>query len=469
MNNLEKLYNEKWRPRFHYSTKNSWLNDPNGLVYFNGTYHLYYQTVPGSCENTGDLHWGHAVSSDLVHWKECPPALYPDSLGTMWSGTGVVDKTNSSGFFNDTKQGIVVAYSTDNQNIGIAYSDDGYKFTKISETTPVIAHPDGVKDFRDPHIFWYPEDNKWKMVIAGGYLRIYESTDLVHWSPCGNAQEEYNTECPNLLRMKVQNSNEEKWVLSLGGRDYMVGSYDGKKFSHETEKIIMNEGADTYAGITFSNMPDNRCVMISWFNRWWYAKNTPDGIWNGCLTLPIEMKLIKTKDSYRLIQTPVKEVENLRDKIIFSECEKVYKAGTNPLKDVFADTYEMLVTIDINKTPSFKLGLHIGDGDNSFIHFSKETMVFTFDRSECKEGSSELKNKFNPREFVVSKEAVCDGKLSLRIFVDRSNVEMFISSGYYYFTSRIQPSINSNGMYLISDNELGIDELKIYTLKSIWD
>ena len=467
-NGGEKLYREKWRPRFHFSAAKSWLNDPNGLVYFDGIYHMCYQTIPGDSVNNGELHWGHATSTDLIRWKEHPPVLYPDKVGTMWSGTSVVDDNDTSGFFDGGK-GIVAAYSTNTQNIGIAYSRDGFDFKKVSESEPVLPCPDGVKAFRDPHIFRYDGDGKWKMVVAGGFVRIYESADLVHWSPCGEAQEEYDAECPSLFRVKTENTGEEKWVLSLGGRDYVVGSFDGKRFTGETDKIIMNDGADTYAGITFSNVPDGRVIMISWLNRWWYAKNVVEGCWNGCVTLPVEMRLIKTADSYRLLQTPVKEAETLRRERLFSCGALDLPAGENPLGKVFADTFEMLLTVDINKSAAFEIGLRTGDGDKTKIRFSPETMLLTFDRSECAGGSRELIEKFNPRECTVLKEAAPDGKLSFRIFVDRSSVEMFIGGGYHYFVMRIQPDETSTGMYLLSEKTLSIDGIDIYRLENIWE
>ena len=468
-NPQEELYNEKLRPQFHFSAEKSWINDPNGLVYFDGLYHLYYQTIPSSSINNGDLHWGHATSPDLIHWTHHSTALYPDAVGKMWSGTAAVDRSGTTGFFGEGEEGIVIAYSTDTQDIGIAFSRDGGEtFEKVSEIKPVLRHPEGVTEFRDPHIFFYPEDGTWKMVVAGGLLRIFESPDLVNWTPCGPAQEEYNTECPNLIRMKVEGSNEEKWVLSLCGRDYVVGSFDGKKFTGETDKIVMDDGADTYAGITFSDTPDGRIIMISWLNRWWYAKNTPDGIWNGAFALPVEMKLHKIGGTYRLFQTPVKEDETLRKGLIFSSRDTVIKAGENPLGSVISDTFEMLFDVDLTRSSAFEIGLRIGDGDRSYLRFDPETMNFVFDRTECAGGSDELKIKFNPREFTVEKAAVRDGVLSFRIFVDRSSVEIFLGGGYHYFVARIQPSEKSRGMFISADSAVVSKRLEIYELKSIW-
>ena len=466
------FYNELWRPQYHFSAKQCWVNDPNGLVYYKGVYHLYYQCVPDSNECTsGDMHWGHATSTDLIRWTEHQPVLFPDKVGKMWSGTGAVDKYNTSGFFGDTEDGagIVIAYSTNTQHIGIAYSKDGgFTFTKVSETEPVVAHPEGVTEFRDPHIFYYPEDKKWKMVVAGGLVRIYESEDLVHWTACGEAQEEYRTECPNLIRMKVVGTDEEKWVLSLGGRGYVVGSFDGKRFSGETDVIDMNDGPDTYAGITFSDMPDGRTVMISWMNRWWYAKNV-EGIWSGCFALPVEQRLFKIKDSYRLIQTPVKEVETLRRRLILEEHNKVYSKGEDPLAVIRSNTCEILLTLDFERSSGFEIDLCVGDGDRSSLRFIRDEMRFVFDRSESRLGIQDLKVKFNPREFIIPRDSIKDGLLSLRLFIDKANVELYVNGGYNYFVERIQPSDDSRGMSLSADGSIAVESLQIYELDSIWN
>lgn len=463
-------YSEPWRPQYHYSAKQSWVNDPNGLVYFKGVYHLYYQCIPDTNDNkSGDMHWGHATSTDLIHWKERPVVLFPDAVGKMWSGTGAVDHLNSSGFFGDTEDGtgIIIAYSTDTQHIGVAYSKDGYGFVKLSKTEPVVAHPEGVTEFRDPHIFRYPEENKWKMLVAGGYFRMFESDDAAVWSACADAQEEYRTECPNLIWMKVCGSDEEKWVLSLGGREYVVGSFDGKRFIGETERIDMNEGPDTYAGITFSDVPDGRVIMISWFNRWSYAM-PPEGKWNGCFTLPVEMKLIRTDDSYRLIQTPVKEAESLFGETLFSAENIVCTRDNDPLRGILSNTFALEMTVDVEKSSGFSLGICVGDGDGAYMRFDADGEC-VFDRSESRTGIPALREKFNPRRFRIDQRSVKNGKLRLTVFVDRSNTEMFINGGYHYFTARIQPQPSSRGIRVIPDGTLYIDRLTVKEMRSIWD
>ena len=172
-------YKEPLRPKYHFTAYDSWINDPNGLVYFNGVYHMYYQSNP-HVNVWGNMTWGHAVSEDLIHWKEEGWSLFPDKIGTMFSGGGYVDINNRSGFFDSNKGGIIVAYSTSTQHIGIAYSNDGYTFTKLSETKPIIQNP-GVNDFRDPFIFYHGKTKKWIILLAGGQVRFYSSNDLYNW------------------------------------------------------------------------------------------------------------------------------------------------------------------------------------------------------------------------------------------------------------------------------------------------
>lgn len=458
-------YAEMWRPQYHYSTKDSWVNDPNGLVYFKGVWHKYYQTNPHTNVG-GNIHWGHATSTDLVHWEEHDYVLAPDSIGTMFSGTAVVDYFNTSGFFTDTeeKQGIVLAYSTSSQHVGIAYSlDDGYTFTKVSDTVPVLANP-GVPDFRDPHVFWYPEGNKWIMVVAGGTVRIYESKNLLDWSLCSTGN--INTECPSLLRMPLEGTNEEKWVLSCGGRGYYVGSFNGYKFTPETGYISMNEGPDAYAGITFANEPNNRVIMTSWLNNWAYT--TADGKWNGAFTLPLEMKLIRVDNTYRLIQTPVKEVEALRGKELLAVENKKYANNVNPLEGIRSNSFELNAEIELSGSGNFALDFCVSETERTTILFNKDTMKMTVDRSASDYGIEAMKDRNYLYTFPIDPTSIENNVLKIRLFVDVSNMEMYINDGYYYFTARIQPFSSAKDMIFSYEGSLAFNKLTVHECKSIW-
>ena len=481
-------YAELWRPQYHYSALDGQLNDPNGLVYYKGVYHLYYQSIPHSrCagnprtsdyyeryrqahphKNYEGKHWAHATSTDLIHWKEEEIALFPDDVGHMWSGTAVVDVNNTSGFFTNTKdkQGIVIAYSTNTQHIGIAYStDDGKTFTKVSTTVPVIKNP-GICAFRDPHIFWHEETNCWKMVVCGkgGRMWIYQANDLVHWELC-SFDEHINTECPNLFRMTVEETGETKWIFMCVGRGYYVGHFDGTRFIPESEYIALNEGPDAYAGITFSNLPNGRTVMINWIGGY---NTVADGKWNGCFTLPVELKLVKTDSSYRIMQSPVREFSALKNEKLVSIEKKQYQGGEDPLRGVCSNCFELYAEIDVKNSDSFSIAFCKGEGEEILLRYDKSDSCISFDRHNTKFAIEPFKTTDALFSFYVDPKTMRDGLLSLRLLVDVSNIELFVNEGYYYFVSRIQPFTSSRGMSLSYDGVLTLNKLTVESCRSIW-
>lgn len=461
-------YVEMWRPQYHYSTLDSRVNDPNGLVYYKGVYHLYYQCIPhtvvsenprtssylaryresGTDKPLQGQHWGHATSTDLIHWQEQELALFPDDLGFMWSGTGAIDTNNTSGFFSDTedRQGIVIAYSTNTQHVGIAYSKDGGKsFVKVSETEPVLKNP-GIGAFRDPHLFWHTESACWKLVIAGkgGALWIYESKNLTDWSFC-SVDRVVNTECPNLFKMRVDGLQETKWILSCVGRGYYVGSFDGRVFTPETGYLTMNEGPDAYAGITFSGMPDGRTVMISWLNAY---DTVADGVWNGCFTVPVEMKLIRTKNGYRLLQTPVSEFSLVLGKRLLEVTDRRVGKSEDLLQGVRSNRFVLDLVVDLAKSEAFSLAVCRGIGEETVIAYDPMNGCVSVDRSKCRYGLKAFSEGASHFSFFVDPESAPDRMLRLKLLVDVSNLELFVNDGWYYFVMRMQPFTTSRGMSL---------------------
>ncbi len=482
-------YCELWRPQYHFSTLDSRVNDPNGLVYYKGVYHLYYQCSPHFLRDenprTADYvkryreryglvgreakHWGHATSRDLIHWEERELALFPDDVGHMWSGTAAVDENNTSGLFSGTeeKAGIVVAYSTNTQHIGIAYSTDGGEsFQKVSTTEPILKNP-GISAFRDPHIFWHEETKKWKMVVAGktGKMWIYEASDLLHWSLC-STDDCINTECPNLFRMKVEGTGEEKWILSCVGRGYYVGSFDGYRFSAESEYLAMNEGPDAYAGITFSGLPEGRIVMISWFNGY---DATADGKWNGAFSLPVEMKLIKKDGSYRLVQNPVEELASVKGERLLSLEKALCHDGEDPLAGIRSNCFDLSMEIDLARTEGdFTLAVCQGEGEEILISYEKDSHCMTLDRRRTQYGLPSFCAEAGVYNFFVDPATLHDGVLDLRLLVDISNLELFLNEGRYYFPMRIQPFTTSKGISLRHEGKLFLNKLTVNACKSIY-
>jgi len=459
-------YAELWRPQYHFSTLDSRINDPNGLVYYEGVYHLYFQSLP-HCKQIGK-HWGHATSDDLIHWTERENALFPDDLGHMWSGTAVVDEENTSGLFTDTpkKRGIVAAYSTNTQHIGIAYSKDGgMTFQKISTSEPVIKNPD-IRAFRDPHIFRHPETDMWKMVVAGkgGMLWIYESPDLLHWSLC-STDRSVNTECPNLFRMRVEGSTEEKWILSCVGREYYVGSFDGVRFTDESGRLSLNEGPDAYAGITFSNMPDGRTVMISWMNAFHTAA---DGKWNGCFTVPVELKLIRYGDSYRIVQSPVREISSVTAQELISVRDCVTGNGENLLAGVESNCFDLTAEFQLHNHAPFSLTVCEGPEEGTVLTYNPVTGCLCVDRSRSLYGPAEMTRQTALYSFYIDPDTMPDGILRIRLLVDIANLELFVNGGHYYFVMRIHPSPDSRRMSLLCADQLHIRSMRVCSCRSIW-
>ena len=448
-------YAELLRPQYHFTTLDSWNNDPNGLVYFKGEYHMYYQSNP-HVNIWGNMTWGHAVSKDLIHWEEKGFSLFPDRVGTMFSGGGFVDVGNRSGFFDTDEGGIIVAYSTDTQHVGIAYSEDGYEFTKLSETKPIIRNP-GVADFRDPFIFYHEETEKWVIVLAGGQVRIYTSDDLYNWDLASTNR--INTECPSLFPLECE--GETKWVLSCCCKNYYVGDFDGETFTPETGPITMTFGPDIYAGINFTNT-GKRQIMLSWLNNWAYS--TVQTKWNGSMTLPVEFSLEKINGSYKLIQKPVEEYKSLLNKVLI---EKTNVSGKDiNLDDVSSNQF--LLEFEINKSnlKDFDYKFFDGDdGEETVLSYSRNSQTLTFNR--LKSGfAKDLNSGQGSYNFKLSDDSFIDGKLKVQLFADVSNAEIFVNDGMYYGAFRAKAFTTSKAMELYA-NDITFDSFKITSMKSI--
>ena len=314
------------------------MNDPNGLVYFNGVYHLFYQYNPYG--NTwGHMHWGHAISKDLVYWENLPIALYPDKLGMIFSGSCVVDWNNSSGFFKEG-EGLVAVYTnslmTNNSDIeiqqqSIAYSEDdiGFWWNKYINN-PVIPNYQ-FKDFRDPKVIWHEETCRWVMVLANGdRVKFYASQDLKSWEylsefGMNEGSHEGVFECPDLFQLQIEGENATKWILKVdinkgaiaggSGGQYFIGHFDGINFKNDNppETVLwIDYGKDFYAAQSYFNLSSKRRVWIAWINNWEYAQKVPTEVWRGNFTIPREVKLKKVKEKIRIFQEPIIELEKLR-------------------------------------------------------------------------------------------------------------------------------------------------------------
>lgn len=476
---------------YHFSSAKNWINDPNGLVYYNGKYHLFYQYNPFG--NTwGHMSWGHAVSTDLLHWKYLPVALKEGNNIMIFSGSAVADVDNTSGLGSAENPPMVAIYTgnyTDKklQDQRIAYSlDGGHSWTKF-KGNPVIN--EGLANFRDPKVFWYEAADKWIMAVALSTkqkIRFYESKDLIHWKmlsefgPAGAAGDRL-WECPNLIKLPVKGkSGQEKWVLIVSvnpggvaggsGVQYFVGNFNGKRFIQDPqtkgEILWADYGRDFYAVQSYNNIPkeDGRHIWIAWMNNWDYAANIPTSPQRGAFTIPRTIKLVATPKGPRLIQRPIKELKTLRgDKF---ERSNITISEAESWKPKFKGTaYELVAKFKIEDARSFGIKLRKGENQETAVGYKVNKGILFVDRTHS--GDIAFDPAFPSRETgpLLAK----DNKIKLHIFVDKSSVEVFGNDGRLSITDRIFPSIHSNGIVFYSKGgSVKLISLDIWQLESVW-
>ena len=506
----ESYYNEDYRGQYHYSVKNGWGNDPCGLVYYKGKYHLFYQYYDSP--NWGPMHWAHATSTDLIHWEEQPIQFYPDEYGTMFSGCAVIaDHETAPAIFNEGEEGLVFFITSnggngsDVQKITAAYSKDGETFYKYDEGKVLINWTDdSLKNtaFRDPKVFRY--ENKWFMVIAGGPLRIYSSDDLVNWQ-VESVYGDLHTECPDLYPLVVKDENnqetgEVKWVLDRGGRKYKIGDFkqvNGKwsfvpdeqyastnadGMGNEDNDGIMNFGPDSYAAMTYyrgdfgtaENFKAQDIIAINWMNTWDSGFNNAipnangNTIFNG--TYNLQLRLGIKKDSYGkyyLTQTPIDEYKILRDEANKVELNGVTINETNnPLNNFSGDSYEIVANLKPDSTCS-EVGFKVRTGydQETVIKYNLENKQLTIDR--LKSGVIVVEGE---RLNVCSQnvELNADGSIDLHIYVDRSSVEVFTNDYTVAGAMQIFASPVSKGLSVYSIDGNATGNITIYPMKTIW-
>ena len=455
------LYAEQFRQQFHYSDKNSWMNDINGSVYFNGTWHMYYQCNDGTTKNnTNEMYWGHATSPDLIHWTQHAPALAPDADGAMWSGTCTVDPDNRTGLFKTDKGGIIAAYSTEKQEMGIAYSEDGYTFEKLGI---VIRNPGpGRVDFRDPKIFWDESNGKWTVCIAGGKVRFYQSSDLVNWSL--TSENELWTECPDFFPLTVEGEETVKWVLSCAGTSFYIGSYANGRFTPETGRISPSAGPDAYAGIIFDHEPSGRALFVHWANRWEYAQQTATD-WVSNASLVSELKLRRTGTGLTVGFDTVEFYESITEEPMIKISDRIVDKGEDILAGIEATLFRLDLTVDLTASTDFTLKMRNSKDERITLTYNNTSGKFFFDRSASLAGCAAL-SEVNP--FYTFSSDASDGRtLTLTVYVDASMVDMYIDHTTY-FAAIAQPSAASRGLSLTTEGTLLVKNLAVRELKSIW-
>ena len=420
---------EKHRPLYHHTPQYGWMNDPNGMFYKDGVWHLCYQYNPYGSQ-WENLSWGHSTSTDLINWKAEPTALEPDALGMMFSGCCVVDKNNTAGFGKDA---IVALYTTAGarQTQSLAYSTDGGKtFTKYADN-PIITS--NVPDFRDPHVFWNEEAGFWNMILAAGQqMSIYSSKDLKEWKHESDFGAEYGNhggvwECPDLMKMNVKGTNKDKWMLicninpggPFGGSatQYFIGQFDGHKFTCEdepSETKWMDYGKDHYATITFDNAPEGRHVGIAWMSNWQYANQVPTKQYRSANSIVRDFGLFEYNGETYCSITPAKEMLAARGARVSQPTEAC----------------EIVVTVKGDA----QITLRNAKGERVVMTYDDEEETFDMDRRRS--GNISFSDAF-----PVATSSPTYGKVrQLRIFVDRCSVEAFDGDGKMCMTNLVFPS-----------------------------
>ncbi|MRX72801.1 hypothetical protein GJU40_11655 [Bacillus lacus] len=479
------------RPKFHYTSERNWLNDPNGLVYFEGEYHMFYQHNPTGT-SWGPMHWGHAVSRDLVNWKRLPMAIESDNNGFIWSGSVVVDYNNTAGFGTNTMIALYTQEKGGNQVQSMAVSNNKGRTWKKVGDNPVLTNGDNLPVFRDPKVFWHAQTNKWIMLLAAEnsqreqFVKIYTSLNLKNWtfaSDFGKADGSHGGvwEVPDLFELPVEGSpGLKKWVMAVSlsegmpaggsGVQYFVGTFDGVTFKNENSPgtiLYADYGADNYAPLTFNHIPesDGRRILIGWMNNWRYGQGTPASIWRSGMTVPRELKLVNVPNQgIRLSQTPVKELNSLRGQAQTWSNQTIQSGGPNLLSNVKGTALEMIVEFDAGTATAEEFGLKVRKGKNTFTSIAYNHKLKSLIVDRTKSGETSFAEGFGAKH-TVSMQPV-EGKIGLRLLIDQTSVEVFANDGQVVMTDQIFPYPNSDGLELYSTNgSVKVTSLTVYPMK----
>jgi len=441
---LSQAFKEKYRPRYHFTPNKNWINDPNGLVFYAGEYHLFYQYNPFG-NQWGHMSWGHSVSTDLVHWKELPVAIPEENNTGIFSGSAVVDPFNTSGFIQVEGQVPMVAiYTADipntNQSQHIAYSlDSGRSFTKF-KFNPVLDLEK--KDFRDPKVFWHQPSKKWIMAVMLPHekkVQFYSSKSLKAWTllsefgPAGDTTGIW--ECPDLFRVPVVGvPGKFKWVFMHSPSPYMqyfVGEFDGTKFINESapDKILRPDyGPDYYAAIVYNNLPPGKApISIGWANNWNYAGAIPAGEWRGTMSLPRTLQLKKVENDWILLQNPVDEVATLKTK----------EDRLNSNKPIPVDSQSFMVEWEWNTGAAGSQEMVVGAND-LVVRFNTPAREVVIDRSGSKGFDNDAFRKLSVYKAVVPGKL--SGPLKFRLYFDASIAELYVGDGEVAMTAQVFPA-----------------------------
>jgi len=477
------LYREKLRPQFHFSTRRGWQNDPNGLVFYKGEYHLFYQHVPpvahfpiGSNNTDLKTHWGHAVSRDLIHWKELPIALYPDEHDDIFSGSAVIDWNNTSGFQKSDEPPIVAIFTSAGKPFtqGIAFSHDrGRTFTKY-KANPVV--PNIVGNDRDPKVFWYAPQKKWVMAlyldrsdpivhpemgileryeffIDKNSYRLFSSPDLKHWTKMSDLALKVDGECPELFEISVDGDPKNtRWIFYGAKGRYLIGRFDGTSFTPESGPHEMQHGNAWYASQTFNDIPvaDGRRILIPWARSLAGIVDQKEPLYkdmpfNQSMGIPVELTLRTMEEGLRLFVNPVRELASLRTKS-YSLKSQTVRPGENPAAGIKGE----LLDIEADISPA----------EAKEVVFNLRGVPVVYDAVKQELASADKKAPFRMQ----------NGKIRLRFLIDRTSIEIFGNEGRLYMAMGVKvPSENRSLQISAKNGAAVLNSLKAFELKSIWN
>lgn len=475
---------EKYRPAFHHSPLYGWMNDPNGMVYTDGRWHLYYQTNPYGSK-WQNMTWGHSSSPDLINWEHHPVAIEPDGLGTIFSGSCAVDSTNSAGFGKDA---IIALYTSAaaSQIQSLAWSNDGGMTFNKYPGNPVVTLE---SEARDPNMFWDKANNRWVLVLAHALeheMLIFTSPDMKEWTlesafGKGLGAQGGVWECPDLFPLKIDGTGDTKWVLLCNlnpggpfggsGTQYFIGDFDGKTFTPDTDAQgnvptkWLDHGKDHYATVSWSDAPDGRRTVIGWMSNWQYAAEVPTKQFRSANTLPREMQLFRDTDGELYVASvPSPELEALRASTFRKPSSM--SAGTKERKINLPTANdgicEILLTVDPRKASDVIMTLANNAGEHVTITYDVDAQTLAFDRRES--GVTDFSQDFPA--VTVTPVHSRDGLLNLRMFVDRASIELFANSGRAVMTNLVFPTSPYSTMTVKAvGGNARISDLTVYSLK----
>lgn len=476
---------ERWRPAFHHTPLYGWMNDPNGMFYKDGLWHLCYQWNPYGSK-WQNLSWGHSTSLDLINWTHHPAAIEPGGLGMVFSGSSVVDSAGTAGF----GQNAVVALYTSaaaSQTQSLAYSKDNGHTFELYAANPVITLD---SEARDPNVFWDEEAKRWVLALAHALeheMLFFTSTDLKEWtlrSAFGKGQgaQDGVWECPDLFKLKVEGTDEEKWVLvcninpggPFGGSatQYFIGDFDGTSFKADTDENgtiptkWMDFGKDHYATVSWSNAPQNRRTMMGWMSNWQYAADVPTMQYRSANTLPREARLFKGADGQTyLASAPSPELTALRDKQVVAA--RSIAVGKNAkrfgLPKDNDGICEILLNLDLRRADTVSICLDNETGESVVLKCHAKTHTVSMDRRTS--GLTGFNEHFPA--VTVAPTFTNDAKLALRVFIDRSSIEVFGNDGHFVMTNLVFPTQPYSRLSVSAEGgKAKVDRLSIYSLKT---